>query len=124
MAQKKKAVKPEFPTTVNFDYIKSPLFRVVHADGVWGGVTPRGFINMNFWNTRTPIPTRIIQEVKPSGDLGKELGRESRDAIVREVDVGIILDLELAKSVSKWLRSKIEMAEKMEAALADGENSE
>ena len=29
---------------VEFHYIKSNHFRVIHADGVYGGATPRGFI--------------------------------------------------------------------------------
>lgn len=124
MVQEKKAAEEEGKSTVNFDYIKSPQHRVVHADGVWGGVTPRGLISMSFWNTRGPIPRRIVQEVGPGGELGKEVSRESRDAIVREVDVGVILDLEVARSLAKWLEDKIELAERVEVLSADKETTE
>ena len=36
--------------TVTFDYIKSNLFRVIHADGVWGGIAPTGKIHLSFFN--------------------------------------------------------------------------
>lgn len=125
MAQKKKAAGKEEPSTVvNIDYIKSPMYRVVHADGVWGGITPRGLISMSFWNTRGPIPTRIVQEVGPGGEMGSEVRRESRDAIVREVDVGVILDVEIAKTIRNWLDDKIKIAERIESLSAEGEPTE
>ena len=39
------------------DYIKSNLFRVVVADGAFGGLTPRGNIHIDFWSERRAIPT-------------------------------------------------------------------
>jgi hypothetical protein len=102
------------PIKARFDFIKSPLFRVIHADGVYGGVNPRGDLFINFFNERFPIPTTIVHELKASGELGEEVRseRETRNAIVREVEVGVHVELGVAKQMVEWLQQKIEIIEK------------
>lgn len=99
---------------VSFDYIKSPQYRTIHADGVHGGVSPRGYIQMAIWNQRHAIPTKTTHEVRDDGAIGDELRREGRDAIVREVDVTAIFDLQLAKAMVVWLVDKITRIEEIQ----------
>lgn len=102
---------------VKFDYIKSNFFRVVHADGVLGGLTPRLDIHMDVWSERQAIPRELVHELKPDGTLGDELKEErtARDAIVREVEVGIVIDVALAKAMIDWLQEKINRIEETRA---------
>jgi len=95
------------PAEVKFDYIKSNFFRVVHADGAIGGPTPNGNIQMNLWSQRAPIPTHVVYQMS-GGVIGNEVEREQRDAIVREVEAGIVLDLPTAISVRDWLDRQIQ----------------
>ena len=112
------------PEQVEFHYIKSNGFRVVHADGVWGGTTPRGYITMSFYSERSPIPRRITREVKAqqldSGDrvhvLGEEIARDAKNGLVREVEVEVMVDLEMAKSLLKWLENKVQTLEARDEA--------
>ena len=105
------------PESVEFHYVKSNGFRVVHADGVWGGPTPRGYITMSFYSERAPIPRKISLELKPPEPnssnriLGQEIVRDSKDGLVREVEVEVMVDLEMAKSLLKWLRGKVRVLE-------------
>jgi len=101
------------PVTAKFDFIKSALFRVVHADGVFGGMTPRGGILLNFYNERFPIPTSVLHQITSSGEIGDEIRseREGRKGIVREVEIGVQLDLAVAKAFVAWLQQKINDAE-------------
>lgn len=96
---------------VEFHYIKSNHFRVIHGDGVYGGVTPRGFIHLNFFSERAPIPQKITHEVTVSGQLGKEISAEGKEGIVREVEIGVVISLEQAQSLTKWLQEKIQLIE-------------
>lgn len=98
---------------VRFDYIKSTAYRVIHADGVVGGLSPRLDVQMNFWSERFPIPKQVVHVVQPDGTLGDEVPSERsvRQAIVREVDAGVVLDLEVAKALVHWLAERIEEAE-------------
>src|ERR1044071_5805732 len=90
---------------LKFDYIKSNYFRVIHVDGVWGGVTPNLNIQIALFNERNAIPKQVVHEVKPDGAIGRELPekRNSRDTIVREIEASLIMDVQTAKVVIGWL---------------------
>lgn len=92
---------------IKFDYIKSNHFRVIHVDGAIGGPTP-GFMNIqvNVWSQRRAIPTQIVHALE-GDNLGKEIWRTQRDAIVREVEAGLVLDLQTAIGLRDWLTEQI-----------------
>ncbi|MCH7511734.1 MAG: hypothetical protein IIB19_05135 [Chloroflexi bacterium] len=100
--------QPE-PSAIGFDFIKSNVFRVIHADGVWGGVGPHGHIQMAFFSERFPIPRRVDFELR-EGRLGQETGRDTREGIVREIETEIIMNVAAATSLRDWLTTKIEEA--------------
>lgn len=97
---------------VTFHYIKSNYFRVAHADGAWGGITPRGLIQINFYSERQPIAKQTFHTIE--GDrLGPEIAdrRIVRDGPVREIEFGAVMDLSTAKLVREWLDDKIKVLE-------------
>ena len=99
--------------TISFDYIKSNQFRVVRVDGAHGGIAPNGHtIQMALFSERAPIPKRETYRLE-EGKLGDRIAKEERDAIIREVEVEALIDLETAKRVAEWLRDKIEQAENL-----------
>jgi hypothetical protein len=105
-----------FSGTVRFDYIKSNFFRVVHVDGVHGGVRPSAdSVHIAFFNERNAIPKAEEHQVE-GGKLGEQTLREGRVAIVREVEFDAILSIETAKSLRNWLDQKIALAEKIKQA--------
>jgi hypothetical protein len=124
----KKAIEPKISTSkngkskknaptskiheINFDYIKSNHFRVIHVDGVHGGVSPKGLIQIAFFSERLPIPQSEIYELN-QGSLGKRTSVEERKAMIREVEVETLIDLQLAKVIVKWIEEKIVQAESL-----------
>ena len=92
---------------ISFHYIKSNDFRVVPASGVWGGITPNGTVSMSFYTERHPIPQSLLHEVSPDGVLGTEKGRASREGIIRDVHVSVLIDLPFAVNLRGWLDEKI-----------------
>jgi hypothetical protein len=93
------------------NYLKSHYFRVIHADGIWGGVSPRGNIHMSFYNERAALPD--ISRVTLS-DQGQQVAPErykSSSKIVREIEADVIIDLTTAKALSEWLLDKIQTLE-------------
>ena len=98
-------------SNVDFHYIKANSFHVVFADGVWGGITPRGYIGMSFFSERYPIPKKLVHETKADGTLGPETNRETKIGIIREVGVEVQMDLAMAKSFRSWLDEKITVLE-------------
>ena len=99
------------PSSVELHYIKSSNFRVVHCDGVWGGLTPRGNIAMNCFSERSAIPTKVEHKLTPDGSLGEEILRESKGGVVREIEIEVLLDMNMAKSVLAWLTDRVAEAE-------------
>ena len=94
--------------TMVFHYIKSNHFRVVHADGVFGGVGPRGFVEVSLFSERRPVPKKIVHEATASQDgftVGKEIlkDREVRDGLIREVECLLSLSPESAIGIGKWM---------------------
>lgn len=89
---------------INFEYIKSNSFRVVHVDGAWGGITPNFNIQMAVFSERPPIPKSITLEFADD-ELPKEImeKRVGRNAVIREVEASLVMDLSTARAINKWL---------------------
>ncbi len=104
----------EKPKKLRYHLLKSNSFRSIHADGVFGGVTPRLTIFATFFNERTPLPDQMVHEIKEDGTIGDEIRDEriTRDGVVRELEANVIMDVEFAKVLVDWLRAKIEFVEK------------
>ena len=103
------------PTLIRFDYIKSSLHRVIHADGVVGGPTGRGNLTATFFSERAPIPQQVSHAVVKDEAtnvirLGEEIQgtRIAREAIVREADVTVVMDLKTAQALHVWLGHHLE----------------
>jgi hypothetical protein len=107
---------------IAFHYLKSNHFRVVHADGVWGGPTSDQRLHMAIWSERPVIPKVMVFGVTSSGQLGPELKerRDARDGIVREVEVDVVMSLDTARSLVEWLKKSIEISEKIAATDSNG----
>lgn len=91
---------------IKFDYIKSNYFRVIHVDGVSGGITPNFDIHVAFWNERPPIPKHVEYEVLSNGEVIEKI--DGTEAIVREVEVSMILNAETAQIIIEWLQNQLE----------------
>jgi len=112
----------EHPSTVTIDFLKSEQFRVVHADGAFGGINPRlNGLFLTFYSERLPIPNTLVFEVENDGRVGSEVKaqRVSKPGIVREAEVGISMDLEVARSLLLWLQDKIVELEKAKTDFAN-----
>lgn len=94
-------------TSVDFHFIKSNMFRVIHMDGAWGGITPQGQIQMAIFSERTAFPSRVRHEID-SGQLGAEIDREGHRGIEREIEVDVRMSLEKAISLRNWLSDRIQ----------------
>jgi hypothetical protein len=98
------------PTEISIDYIKSNHFRVIHADGAWGGLTARGAIHMGLFSERPTIPQTQVYRVTDEGKLGTPIPERTkkRDAdMVREVEVEVIMSYDTAQALYNWLGDKL-----------------
>jgi hypothetical protein len=96
---------------IKFDYVNSHLFRVVAVDGVIISATPQGKIFLHLYNERVAIPRQVTHETLPDGTLGKEVDRIEPEEYVREVEVGIVIDIDTAKLISDILSKGVKSLE-------------
>jgi len=100
---------------IGYDLMKSHLFRVIYADGVYGGLSPAGQIRMTLFNERYAIPTHMEHALSPHGHVGEEdlSARVCRSNIVRELEADVVMNLETAKLLHSWLNDKISQLEEV-----------
>jgi hypothetical protein len=107
----------EVPSRLLYHWIKSSLFRVVHADGAYGGVTSRGYLNFSLYNERAAIPRVSERDVTVGKDgaivAGPERTTDSREGFVREVEVEVLMDYRTAVEFLEWLKQKVEIMDKL-----------
>ena len=107
---------------VAFDYIKGNLFRVCHVDGVIGSATPSGFLHIACYSERPAIPRRMVYEIAQDGHLGEEIlsMKETRDSIVRELDVDLLMTVQVAASLRDWIDVQLKNIEEMKKITSGG----
>lgn len=106
---------PNSSASVKFHYIKGNFFRVSHADGAIGNITPAGLIFVGFYSERAAIPQMMVHEINNEGQVGNEFPdqRVAKEGIVRELDVGTVMSVPTAKHFVRWLNQQIEIAERL-----------
>ena len=96
---------PERPREVRFHQIKSHLFRVIHADGLWVSMDPHHHLHITFYNERVPLPTEVVYPLTEANQIGDEIlsERVTRKDWVREMEVDVVMTYERAVALNKWL---------------------
>jgi hypothetical protein len=102
------------PNVLKFHYIKGNFFRVIHADGAIGGLTPNHGIFLSLFSERGAIPQVIEQAINADGSPGEPKVRAGKDGLVREIEVGVMLNGRSAKGIAEWLLKQVQVLEASE----------
>jgi hypothetical protein len=98
--------------TFRIKYSKASDFKTTLATGVFGGLSNNGLLNANFFTDRAILPKYQNIEIDDEGNqIGKPVDEKDGD-MLREVQVGVVMDINTAKSIVAWMNSKIEEFEK------------
>lgn len=102
---------PENPKELKFVYKRSPEYRTVAANGVHGGITGRGDFRFDLFVEYSQLPETVTHSITPDG-VGPETGRDpGSPAIVRETQVGVVMQLEQARNFAHWILERIRIME-------------
>lgn len=106
---------------LSFDLIKGNFFRGIHADGVWGGITPQGLMALTFYAERFAIPTQITHKLNPDRTLGDEVAaaRVVRNNIVREAECCIYMEVRTAEALVIFLSDQLATFKKLTDGVKD-----
>ncbi|QEG23890.1 hypothetical protein [Mariniblastus fucicola] len=96
---------------IEFHFLKSNQFRSIHCDGIFGGVGGDGNLHLTVYSERSAIPKLLVMETQ-DGVLTKELRREGKTGVIRDVEANLVLGLDTAVELSKWLQERLEAAAK------------
>ncbi len=99
---------------IEFVYEYDPGYRVVAANGVWGGVTPRGDFRLDFFVESSALPERLTHELLP-GKIGEELSRTPPDKrlISRRLQVGVLLSLKEVQLIADFLNERLKKVQQI-----------
>jgi len=101
---------------VRFNWQRSNHFRVVHADGAYGGLTPYGNVFFTLYSDHPVFPETTIHSLTEEGALGPELSGEKKlkDGVHRELEVGVVMNLQTAKALQLWLEERVKILESLQ----------
>ncbi len=118
MSKKKEAkktgqasIKDKLPSEMDVHYIKTNSYRTFHVDGIYGGITPNGKIYAELFIQRSATPKLVKHKVTDSG-LGDVISKEGKSGMIREIEAGIIMDMDVAITFRDWLNTKVEQFDK------------
>lgn len=96
-----------------FRYEKKADYKVIYANGIHGGISPRGEFKFDLFTEYSKFPDEVIHSKVPDG-IGPEIDRNPKNLpIIREAQVGIIMSVESAKSIARWIMQHINDYEKL-----------
>jgi hypothetical protein len=109
---------PEHVTgDLKFHYLKSQHFRVIHAEGGLGGISPKlNSIQMAVYSERGAIPQETVAKVV-DGEVKEEKVTMTREGIVRELECQLVMSVSDAESIANWLLRHVEEAKRLREEL-------
>ena len=99
-------------TSHEYHYIKTNDFRSVFVTGAIGGPTVLGLLDMNVFIDRPAIPTSTKHAITEKQTIGEEVSKVVREGSIREVQIGLLMDINVARAIKGWLDSNILILEK------------
>jgi hypothetical protein len=97
---------------LKINYIKSHDYKTSFITGMHGGLASNGLITASFFGDRHPIPESTIVEIDEKNVILKSEDTKGSD-IVREVQFGVIMDINTAKLMLSWLTTKVKEYEEL-----------
>src|SRR5215470_7700056 len=93
----------ENPSTRNIlvKFREAPDYKKVGATGIYGGITTTGELLCHFYIEFHEIPDEQRHIVK-DGSLVPEPGSSSTTALIRELQVGVLLPAHIIRSIGEW----------------------
>jgi hypothetical protein len=118
------ATEESAPRTIKFEYIKGNFFRTARSDGAWAGTNGRTDLVLNFYSERTPIPKQTVHALNDQYVLGPEIvnKRSSLDGMVREVEISISMNLDVARALKDLLEKQITAIESARISITGDDN--
>lgn len=92
---------------INVYYRKNEQYKTLPISGVWGGITPQGFIHGDLIIEKTEMPDKVVLQINDKTGEANQISQSPEGGvIIREALVGIVMFPEVAREIGKWLVQK------------------
>lgn len=101
---------------VRFRYEFANDYRIIHATGAVGGTTPSGNLKLDLYTEFGSSPDEDEWTLNPDGTLNEQvMSPQGTDIIevVRQKQIGIIIGIDEAENIAKWLLEKAKEAKEL-----------
>ena len=88
---------------VSIKYQKTTDYKIIPATGAYGGSTPQGEVMCNFYVEYLAPPDLVKLEINPADGTSKESMKGLNNSFIRELNVGVLMRPDIAKTIGKWL---------------------
>jgi len=102
------------PKQIRVKYKLDANYREVPVTGAWGGVGAGGMIHAQIFVEHQDIPEENSASITDDGVLTED---KNDFALLRYIQVGLIMRPEVAKSLAQWLLDKVEKSQELEAQI-------
>ena len=102
-----------------FSYKLGSGYRSIKASGAYGGIVSTGDIYMGIYSERSHLPETSYVNVSDDGVVLEDEVFRAPDGTVREIEVGLLMNLSTAKAYRKWLDDKIRAIEEANQKLRE-----
>jgi len=107
---------------LTFKYVIPDNLKDCYVNGVWGMVSPKGEINMHLYSERLPIPNSETHEIV-KGDINPvPISRNTGGDIVRLIQSSVVMDMQTAIALHRWLGERIDYFFKTKEAENENKN--
>jgi len=123
MEEKKPKIQIQIPETMEFKTEYDPEYRIIGCNGIFGGLTLRGDLKMDFFEECQAIPDRIKNKVKPNGEVGEEIERIPPAHTIRLMRVSVLIPPNQIPSIIEWLKEKQAILDQVKALFEGKEDN-
>lgn len=99
----------ENPDEIKIEWEYDKDYRMVPANGMWGGLTPKGDLHIEFFVEVLPTPgpeaTAFFRDAV-SGSYNERPKTLEKARIVRKVQVGVMIPHQQIPSFTEWFKDK------------------
>ncbi len=104
---------------VRFNYELATDYRIIHATGAVGGITPSGNLKLDLYTEFGFSPDKDEWILNPDGTLNEQVVSPQATEIIeviRQKQAGIVIGIDEAENIAKWLLEKVKEAKELDAA--------
>ena len=96
------------PRSIDFVFARSPYFRTIRANGIWGVPTATGELSIIFYSERLAMPERLTYQLSEEGITEDPPIIHGEPFIHRECEVEAVMNIDEARRIHAWLGEKLE----------------